>query len=147
MATSGLDSGQANAVAGAIVGQQAMPTWGGQPNGKLKLIGSGATETVNGTEITPGGSYAAGGIAYAGNTTFGTPAYASGNSTVTNSGAAITQSNMPAVGSPGVQQAELWDTGGTPKRWVFGALTSAVITNAGDTLTFATSSVTFQLQI
>lgn len=147
MATSGLDSVQAEALAGGVVGQQAMPSFGGQPNGKLKLIGSGANENTNGTEITPGGSYPAGGIAYSGNTTFGAPTYSAGNASVTNSGGAITQSNMPAVASPGVQQAELWDTGVTPKRWIWGALSASVITNLGDTLTFATSSVSFTFQI
>ena len=147
MATSGMDSTQAQAVVAASVGQQAFPTFGGASTGKLKFIGSGATETVNGTEITPGGSYVAGGVAYTPASTFGAPSYSAGNASTTNSGAAITQTNMPAVASPGVQQAEIWDTAATPKRWWFGALTSAVITNSGDTLTFATSSITVTYQI
>lgn len=147
MATSGLDSVQAQALVGASVGQQAMPTFGGSSTGKVKLIGSGANENTNGTEITPGGSYSAGGIAYTPSSTFGAPSYSAGVASVTNSGAAVTQTNMPAVGSPGIQQAEIWDTAATPKRWWWGALSAAVITNLGDTLTFATSSITSQFNI
>lgn len=142
MATSGLDSVIAEDLAGASVGQQAFPTFGGS-SGKLKLCASGSTETVNGTEITPGGSYSAGGVAYTPSSTFGAPAYATGVASCTNSGAAITQANMPAST---ITDVEIWDTAVTPKRWWWGQITS-VTTNSGDTLTFATSSVTSEFQI
>jgi hypothetical protein len=52
---------------------------------------------------------------------------------------------MPTVAS--MTQAEIWDTGGTPKRWWWGALSATITTNSGDTVTFATSSITPQFAI
>jgi hypothetical protein len=142
MATSGLDSVQAQALVAASVGQATLIAFGGT-SGKLKLIASGAAEATNGTEITPGGSYSAGGIPFVLSSTWGSPSYATGVAQVTNSGAAITQTNMPAVTAT---QVEIWDEAGTPKRWWFAGITS-VTTNSGDTLTFATSAVTAEFQI
>jgi hypothetical protein len=145
MATSGLDSVQANALLSASVGKASLTAFGGT-NGKLKLIASGANENTNGTEIATGGGYAAGGFTTGTSTsTWGSAAYSTGVSSITNSGAAITITNMPTVAS--ITQAELWDTAGTPLRWWWGALTSTITTNSGDTLTFATSSITFQFNI
>lgn len=142
MATSGLDSAQGNALLEASVGKSSLTAFAGS-SGKLKLIASGSNENTNGTEITPGGSYSAGGIAFTPSSTWGSASYSSGVSSITNSGAAIQQTNMPAAT---VTQVEIFDTGGTPRRWWWGGITS-VTTNSGDTLTFPTSNVTAQFQL
>lgn len=139
MATSGLDQTIATSLIGGMVGQGSMPTFGGT-TGKLKLMSSStpASETGDTTEIS-GGSYPTGGISFTLSTMWGSPAYASNAVTVANSGTggAVTQTGMPAVSSPGINYASVWDTAGTPKRWWWGALTTAIITNSGDTVTFA----------
>jgi hypothetical protein len=102
---------------------------------KLRLINAGGTAptaTVNGTAVT-GGSYADQNLT----TALGT---ATGGS-VTNSAAAINYTNMPAVT---VNAVEVWDSAGTPVRHWFGSIASKT-TNAGDTLSFSTSSITISL--
>jgi hypothetical protein len=143
MATSGLDSVQANKIAEASVGKSTLVAFVTTGGANLKLCTAGASENVNGTALGAGGSYVATGINFTPGTTWGAGAYSAGISSVTNSGAAITQANMPA-GT--ITQVEIWDTAGSPIRWWFGAITS-VTTNAGDTLTFATSALTAQFQI
>jgi hypothetical protein len=150
MATSGLDSVQANMILAASVGQgsfTAFSAGGTTTLGKLKFIVSGANENTDGTEITPGGGYTAGGPAITLATFWGSPAFASGVSSITNSGSTGSTSvtNMPAVAS--MAQAEIWDEASTPKRWWWGALTAAITTNSGDTVTFAASSITASLAI
>jgi hypothetical protein len=117
---------------------------------KLKLMSGGTTNEAGdaATQIS-GGSYPAGGIDMgAVGTTFGAASYSGGIASVTNSGAAVTQASMPAVTTPGVTDAAIYDgTSVTPVRWWWGSLTTAVITNSGDTLTFATSSITVQLNV
>jgi hypothetical protein len=138
-----MDSTIAQTAIGGMVGQQTQPVFNGS-QGKLKLMSSPANETADGTEIN-GGSYVAGGVPFTLSSTWGAPSYSTGVAQVTNSGAAITQTNMPAVTS--VTYASIWDTGGTPKRWWWGILANAVTTNLGDTLTFATSAVTAQMAV
>lgn len=144
MATSGLDSVQANALLSASVGKTTLTAFGGT-SGKLKFIASGSAEATNGTEITTGGGYSAGGQAFVLASTWGAASYTGGVSSITNSGAAISVTNMPAVAS--MTQAEIWDEAGTPLRWWWGALSATITTNSGDTVTFATSSVTPQFAI
>lgn len=148
MATSGLASGIAVSCVSAMIGKTTFSAWSGT-TGKIKLM-SGSAGTTNegtdGTEITASGGYTSGGVSLGTvTTTFGAAGYSGGVASVTNSGAAVTISNMPAVSSPGVTDASLYDNGGV--RWWWGALSSAVITNSGDTLTFATSSITVQLNV
>jgi hypothetical protein len=126
-----------------MTGKTALTAWSGT-TGKLKLQNSTGSETADGTEIS-GGSYPAGGIVYTVSSTFGASSYSTGVTSATNSGAAITQTSMPTVGSPGVTYATIYDNGGI--RWWWGALTTPVLTNSGDTLTFATSSITVQLNM
>lgn len=138
-------SGMASAVAvsciGGMIGRASFGAWSGT-TGKLRLNSSSSTDGASGTEIS-GGSYVAGGIGTGTiSTTFGAASYSSGVASVTNSGAAISQSNMPAVTTT---SADIFDNGGT--RWWWGDLSSSVTTNAGDTLTFNTSSVTVQLNV
>lgn len=86
------------------------------------------TQTVTMTKVT-GGSYAAQTLSMAAATSPGTNA----------SNAALTYTNMPATT---VAFAEVWDSAGTPRRQYFGALTASKTTNAGDTLTIPSGSLT-----
>lgn len=142
---SGMASGVAVSCINGMIGKTAFGAFGGTST-KLKLMSTAANEGADGTEIS-GGSYVAGGISATVSSTFGAGSYSSGVATIVNSGAAITQVNMPTVGGSGVISASLWDTGGTPVRWWWGDLTTGVVTNLGDTLTFNTSSVAIQLNV
>uniref|UniRef100_UPI003F495364 phage tail fiber protein n=1 Tax=Pseudonocardia sp. CA-138482 TaxID=3240023 RepID=UPI003F495364 len=102
---------------------------------KLALMTANGSDASAGTELTAGGgSYARQSLASA----FGTVAAG----TVTNSALTVTYTNMPANTVTGV---EIWDSNGTPKRTWWGALTANKATNLGDTLSFATSSITATL--
>ena len=103
---------------------------------KCRLMTSTTSSpTVAGTELGTGGGYVAGtgisGVSFAAAAT-GTKA----------TNADVTQTNMPAVGSPGIQAIELWDSTATPVRKWYGLLTLAKTTNAGDTFTITTGSLT-----
>jgi hypothetical protein len=102
------------------------------PTGAMKLALETTTGTASaaGTEVT-GGSYARQTIAFSA---------ASGGS-ATNSGS-ISFTVMPAATVTGV---EIYDSNGTPRRAWVGALGSSKTVGAGDTLSFATSSVTVTL--
>jgi hypothetical protein len=95
----------------------------------LRLMSANGSASSNGTAVT-GGSYAAQNLT----TALGTEA----NGTVTNTGA-ISYTGMPATTTVGV---EVWDS--TPRRAMWGALSASKTTGAGDTLTFAASSLTLQ---
>jgi hypothetical protein len=141
-ATSGLDSAKATNILNAITGRAAITAWSGT-TGKLKLITPTGTtnETGDGTEVS-GGSYPAGGITYTVTGTFGSAGYSTGVTSITNSGSAITQTGMPATT---VANIALYDNGAV--RWWWAAVTTSVTTNSGDTLTFATSSITLQVNM
>lgn len=99
---------------------------------KCRLMTANGSATANGTELTSGGSYvAATGLSPA------TFASASGESASTS--VALTQTNMPAATITGI---ELWDSNATPKRKWWGALSASKTTNAGDTFTIASGSLT-----
>lgn len=102
---------------------------------KLALITTvtPSTASVAGSEVS-GGSYAR--VTTAG--AWGTAASGS----ITNSAGALTFTAMPACTIGGI---ELWDSAGTPIRRWFGTLTANKTVNLGDTVTFATSSLTVQL--
>jgi hypothetical protein len=138
-------SGVAVSCISGMIGKTAFGAFGGTSS-KLKLMTTAANETADGTEIS-GGSYPAGGISTTVSSTYGAASYSSGVASVTNSGAVITQANMPTVGGSGVISASIWDTGGTPVRWWWGDLSTGVVTNLGDTLTFNTSSVVIELNV
>lgn len=127
-----LDQTLANAILTALTGGTALSITAPV---KLRLMGTNGSATANGTEITAGGGYTAGG-----QTTASTWGASSGGS-ITNSAAAITWTNMPAATIVGV---ELWDSAATPKRIAWSTITSRT-TVAGDTLTFATSSLSLTL--
>ncbi len=100
---------------------------------KLALDSAVGSNIAAGTEIS-GGSYVRASMAGA----FG--AVSAGS--VTNSAGAISFTSMPAVT---VTSCEIFDSTGTPVRKWFGTLTASKTTNAGDTLTFATSSITVSI--
>ena len=100
-----------------------------------RLMTANGTNTVAGTELATGGGYTAG---------TGAPqvtcAAAAAGSKASN--AAVTVTNMPATTINGV---ELWDSEATPVRLWWGALTAAKTTNAGDTFTIASGSLTLAM--
>lgn len=95
---------------------------------------SNSTASAAGTEVT-GGSYARLSLATLLTTS-------SAGSNVTNN-AALNFTNMPATTTYGV---EIYDSAATPVRKWFGSLTASKATNAGDTLSFATSALSIGLQ-
>lgn len=97
----------------------------------LRLMSANGSASSNGTQVT-GGSYAAQNLT----TALGTEA----NGSVTNTGV-VTFTGMPATTTTGV---EVWDSNGTPRRAMWGALSASKTTGAGDSLSFAASSVTLQ---
>lgn len=92
-----------------------------------------STNAVAGSEVT-GGSYAR----QPTTSSWGTAAAGS----ITNSLLAISFTGMPAVTVGGV---ELWDSAGTPIRRWFGTIAANKTTNIGDTISFATSTITISL--
>jgi hypothetical protein len=117
--------------------------------GHIRLMTTNGSSTVNGTELS-GGSYVQGtGVQYGAGTSgcFSAAAYSPGAGSTSN-GTAVSQAGMPAATIQGI---EIWDSAGTApayaasNRWWWGALSSPVTTNNGDTLTFAISAVTVSL--
>ena len=98
----------------------------------LRLMTANGSATANGTELASGGSYVAGtGLSIGAN-------WAAPSGTSQSSNAAVSQANMPAATTVGV---ELWDSSGTPQRIEHGSMTSKT-TQAGDTLTFTSGAIT-----
>lgn len=98
----------------------------------LRLSTTVGTATTVDTEVVN-----AGGSTYAPQNLSTALANASAGS-ITNSAAVVTFTNMPAATINGVS---IWDSSGTPVRKWFGALTAAKTTGLGDTLSFATSTL------
>lgn len=94
---------------------------------KCRLMTTNGSTTANGTEVT-GGSYVS-----------QTVTFASAASLSAASNVALNYTGMPAVTVVGV---ELWDSAGTPIRKHWGALTASKTTNAGDTFSIASGSLT-----
>ena len=102
---------------------------------RCRIMTANGSATANGTELASGGSYVAGtGMSPA---TFGSASTTTGQAT---SNAALTQTNMPTAAT--LAGVELWDSAGTPKRKWWGALTTSKSTNAGDTFTVPSGSLT-----
>jgi hypothetical protein len=97
---------------------------------KLALETTTGTNAAAGTEVT-GGSYTRQTIAFS----------AASAGSAANSGS-VSFTGMPAATVTGV---EIYDSNGTPRRAWVGALTASKTVGAGDTLSFATSSVTVSL--
>lgn len=97
---------------------------------KLALASTTGTNTAAGTEIS-GGSYAR-----------ATIVFGSASSGSASNNALITFTNLPAVTVTGV---DIYDSNGTPRRAWWGALTASKTLTAGDSLSFAISSITATL--
>ena len=97
---------------------------------KLALVTANGSDSAAGTEVT-GGSYARQTI------TFGSASSGS----ITNN-ASVTFSGMPSCTVVGI---EIYDSAGSPKRLAYGALTASRTVTAGDSVEFATSSITLSL--
>ena len=95
-----------------------------------------ALMTANGNDSTPGTEVSGGGYSRQ-DVTFS--AAASGS---TSNAAAVEFTNMPACTVVGI---EIYDSAGTPKRLAFGALTSAKTLSSGDTLRFASTTISMSL--
>lgn len=100
-----------------------------------RLMTVNGTSTANGTELATSGGYTSG----TGAPTVTFSAAAAGSKA---SNAAVTVTNMPANTIVGV---ELWDSSGTPVRLWWGPLTASKTTNAGDTFTIASGSLTLAM--
>ena len=99
----------------------------------LGLFSTTGSASTAGTEVT-GGSYARQ------NLTTALPA-GSTNGTITTT-SAVTFTGMPATTTTSV---EVYDSNGTPRREWWGALTVSKTTGAGDSLTFASGSLSLGL--
>lgn len=97
---------------------------------KLALMTANGNDSTPGTEVT-GGSYARQTIAW-------DPA-ASG---VIDNTTTINFTDMPTCTVVGV---EVYDSAGTPKRLMYGALATSKSVTSGDTLQFAAGAITFSL--
>jgi hypothetical protein len=96
----------------------------------LRLYTATGTDAAEGTEVT-GGTYTRQQITFGG---------ASGGAISNNS--VLNSTLMPACTVNGI---ELWSSDGTPKRLAYGNLSSPKTVAAGDTLQFASSSITLSL--
>jgi hypothetical protein len=100
----------------------------------LRLMTANGTSTAAGTELSATG-YTAGG------STMGTPSFGASSAGVSSSSNAV--SWTAGASWTTVTGVEVWDTAGTPKRLLFGALTANItgVVN-GDTVQFAAAAVT-----
>jgi hypothetical protein len=101
----------------------------------LRLMTAVGSNTANGTEATssncPG--YTALG------STMGSPSFGANSSGTSSSANAV---SWTATGAwTAIVGIEIWDTAGTPLRWLQGSVTSVTLAN-GNTLTFAAAAVT-----
>lgn len=104
------------------------------PPFKLRLMSAQGSNTSNGTELTTTGGYTAGGASL-GTTFCAAP-----------SGGSMTNSNLVSWSASGtwstVVAIEIWDSAGTPLRWLQGSITSITGVVNGDTVQFAIASIT-----
>ncbi len=114
-----------NAVADALVGGTAVQSTAPI---SVRLMSANGDDTTAGTEVT-GGSYAAQTVTFAA---------ASGGSVASN--ADVTFTNMPTGDVVGI---ELWDA--TPTRIAYAPLASTKSLVLGDSLTFATGTITLTI--
>jgi len=104
------------------------------PPYKLRLMSTAGSNTANGTELTTTGGYTAGGSSLG--TTF---CAAPSGGTQSNSNAV----SWSATGTwATVNGIEIWDSAGTPLRWLQGAITAITGVVNGDTVSFAIGSIT-----
>lgn len=103
------------------------------PPFKLRLMSAVGSNTSNGTELTTTGGYTALGSSL-GSSAFGAP-----------SAGVSTNSNLVSWTATGtwatVTGIEIWDSAGTPLRWLQGSITSITGVVNGDTVQFAVASI------
>ncbi len=103
---------------------------------KLRLMTAQGSNTANGTEAGGSNGYTTGG------NTMGSPAFGASSAGVSASSNAVSWTATGALPAAGPAVAiEIWDSTGTPKRLLQGAITSVQLAN-GNTLTFAAGSIT-----
>jgi hypothetical protein len=104
------------------------------PPYKLRLMNAQGSNTSNGTEITGSAGYTAGGASL-GTTFCAAP-----------SGGTQSNSNAVSWSATGTWQTvnaiEIWDSAGTPLRWLQGSITAITGVVNGDTVSFAIGSLT-----
>ncbi len=104
------------------------------PPYKLRLMSAQGSNTSNGTELATTGGYTAGGASL-GTTFCAAP-----------SGGTQSNSNLVSWSATGtwatVVAIEIWDSAGTPLRWLQGSITSITGVVNGDTVQFAVASLT-----
>lgn len=101
---------------------------------KIKQMSVTPSESAAGTELS-GSGFTAGGLAISWNA----PATATGTYSGTIGNQALTISNAPAGTVNGI---DLVDSNGTPRRLMWGALTTPRTLSAGDTLSYPANSIT-----
>lgn len=100
----------------------------------LRLMTANGSSTSAGTELS-GTGYTAGGA------TMGTPSFGANSSGVSSSANAVSWTASATWTT--VVGVEVWDTSGTPKRLLWGALTANITgVVSGDTVQFAAAAVT-----
>ena len=97
---------------------------------KLALVTANGSDSAAGTEVT-GGSYARQTISFG----------SASSGSITNN-ASVTFAGMPSCTVVGI---EIYDSAGSPKRLAYGPLTASRTVTSGDSVEFATSSVTLSL--
>ena len=97
---------------------------------KLRLMTANGNDASAGTEVT-GGSYVA-----------QTITFTSAASGAIENDSALSFTGMPAVTVVGI---EVYDSAGTAKRLLYGALTSSRTVTAGDTVQFASGAIDITL--
>ena len=105
------------------------------PPFNLRLMTATGSNTANGTQAS-GNGYPAGGSSM-GSSAFGTP---SGGVTTNNNSVSFTASGGN-LGGAAIVGIEIWDTAGTPLRYLQGSITSVTVAT-GNTLNFAAASIT-----
>jgi hypothetical protein len=104
------------------------------PPFKLRLMTVQGSDTANGTEAV-GNGYTAGGTTM-GATAFGAPS----GGVSTNSNAVSFTASGGNLGGGAIVAIEIWDTAGTPLRYLQGSITSVTVAT-GNTLNFAAGSI------
>ena len=97
---------------------------------KLRLMTANGSDASAGTEVT-GGSYVA-----------QTITFTTASSGAIENNTAISFTGMPAVTVVGI---EIYDSAGSPKRLLYGALTTSRTVTAGDTVQFASGAIDITL--
>ena len=104
------------------------------PPYKLRLMSTAGSNTANGTELTTTGGYTAGGASLGATFCAAPSAGTMSNSNLVSWSASGTWATVVAI--------EVWDSAGTPLRWLQGSITSITGVVNGDTVQFAIGSIT-----